>query len=70
MPEPTPRELELIRAIYMSILDEPWFNRNVITERELFKLVFGACKDATGDTAVLDRFCREEARRRFSRDGG
>ncbi|MCB1444933.1 MAG: hypothetical protein KDJ87_03790 [Rhizobiaceae bacterium] len=54
----------------MSILDEPWFNRNVITERELFKLVFGACKDATGDTAVLDRFCREEARRRFSRDGG
>lgn len=69
MPQPAPHELALIRELYTAILEEPWFNRNAITERELLKMVFRTCADATEDRETLKSLCRLEARRRFSRPG-
>ena len=67
MPKPAPHELELIRDIYLAVLDEPWFNRNAITERELLKVVFRICVSADEASEVLACLCRNEARERFSR---
>lgn len=62
-----PHELEIIRDIYTAILDEPWFNRNAVTERELLKLVFRTVSETAQDRETLGRLCREAARNRFSR---
>lgn len=67
MPKPAPHELKIMRDTYMEIVDAPWFNRNAVTERELIKLLFAAHADGVGDRAAFGEFCREEARRRFSR---
>lgn len=67
MPKPTPHELDTIRHIYLAVVEEPWFNRNAITERELLKLVFSACIGSVRSLEELERLCREEAQRRFAR---
>lgn len=67
MPKPTNPELETIRHIYLAVIEEPWFNRNAITERELLKLVFRACIGSERSFGELELLCREEARRRFAR---
>ena len=67
MPKPAPHELELIRDIYLAVLDEPWFNSNAVTERELLKVVYRICVGADEAPEVLAGLCRNEARERFSR---
>lgn len=67
MSKPAPHELETIRHIYLTVVDEPWFNRNAITERELLKLVLRACTGSDKSRSELEGLCRTEARARFSR---
>ena len=69
MPKPTPQQLALIREIYLALVEEPWFNRNVVTERELLKMVHAICAGADDEAERLTERCHAEARHRFSRRG-
>lgn len=62
-----PHEAMLIQRIHEQIVGEPWFNRNVITERELLKLILERHAGGSTDEAVLLPLCREAAQARFSR---
>jgi hypothetical protein len=61
-----PHEAMLIQRIHETIVGEPWFNRNAITERELLKLILLHHADGFTDEAALMPVCRDEARARFS----
>ena len=62
-----PHEAVLIQRVYDGIVQESWFNRNAVTERELLKLILQTYAEEPGDEAVLLRACRGEAQGRFSR---
>lgn len=62
-----PHEAMLIQRIHATIVGEPWFNRNAITERELLKLMLAHHGAGFIDEAVLLPLCRDEARARFSK---
>jgi hypothetical protein len=61
-----PTEAALIHRIYEGIIQESWFNRNAVTERELLKLVLTSYRQAL-EEAALSKFCEAEAKKRFSR---
>jgi len=62
-----PHEALLIQRVYDGIIQESWFNRNAITERELLKLILQNHADGRVDEAALLLTCRDEARGRFSK---
>lgn len=62
-----PHEAILIQRVYDTIVAEPWFNRNVITERELLKMIILHHQDGAIAEAALLPLCRDEARARFSK---
>lgn len=62
-----PREAMLIQRIHETIVGEPWFNGNAITERELLKMILAHHAAGSVDEVVLLPLCRDEARARFSR---
>lgn len=63
----TPEEQLIIGGAYQALLSEPWFNRNAITERELFKLLISAYREDPGSREALLARCAGEAERRFGR---
>lgn len=67
MPKPTPQQQALIRDLYLALVEEPWFNRNVVTEKELLKMLHANCAGVDDDAAELETRCRTEARHRFSK---
>lgn len=62
-----PHEAILIQRVYDGIAQEPWFNRNAVTERELLKLILSNFTGDCQDEASLLLACRDVARERFSR---
>ena len=62
-----PHEAILVQRIHASIADEPWFNRNAVTERELLKLILLYHQSGSTEEAELTPLCYDEARARFSR---
>ncbi|MFK0278414.1 hypothetical protein ACIQUG_32420 [Ensifer sp. NPDC090286] len=65
MDELTREARERLFLIFDAIAGAPWFNRNVITERELIKLIVEFHRADAGPS--LETACIDEAERRFSR---
>ena len=63
----TPEQAEIIRNTYETLIEQEWFNRNAITERELLKVVLQSFLDGLDDGESLFEACESEAKRRFSR---
>lgn len=61
-----PDEAMLVQRVHDAIVGESWFNRNVITERELLKLILQHRAGGVLDEAELLPLCRREAKARFS----
>jgi hypothetical protein len=59
-------EAALVREVYVDIPDQPWFNRNAVTERELLKAILAELPHMTGDPSNFASRCREVARARFA----
>ena len=62
----TPDDAKAVSTVFSSIVSEPWFNRNWVTERELFKMITSIYREARCDTGSLLTICTERARSRFS----
>jgi hypothetical protein len=62
-----PQEAMLIKRVYDVIVEESWFHRNAVTERELLKLILRNYHGNGRDEAHLLVSCSKEARYRFSR---
>jgi hypothetical protein len=63
----TPVQAQLAGRVYAQITDEPWFNRNAVTERELLKLVIETVRVSKDAEPQILSSCVEQARGRFSR---
>lgn len=63
----TPQEAEIIRTAYDSLIEQDWFNRNAVTEREMLKIVLQTFLDGAQSLEKLLAACESEGRRRFSR---
>lgn len=63
----TPQEVKIIEKVYLALLDEDWFNRNTVTERELLKLICRAFRENYQTFELFEASCSEEARARFTR---
>jgi hypothetical protein len=55
----------MVRDIYESIVKADWFNRNAITERELFVSIVGKVRRELPQNILEE--CRAEALERFSK---
>jgi len=62
-----PHEAALIQRVYDEIVQQSWFNRNAITERELLKLILRAHALDPKSEAEMLLACREAARDRFAK---
>ncbi|MGV3550536.1 hypothetical protein [Rhizobium sp.] len=62
-----PHQAQLIQRIHATIVGEPWFNQNAITERELLKLILRHHAGGADREEALMPICREEAQARFSK---
>ncbi|CAN7656635.1 hypothetical protein LJR030_002006 [Rhizobium sp. LjRoot30] len=63
----SPVEAERAGRVYAQITEEPWFNRNAVTERELLKLVIETVRVSKEAEPQILSSCVEQARERFSR---
>lgn len=65
----TPQEVQIIEKAYLALLDEAWFNRNMVTERKLLKLICRAIRENYQTYELFLASCSQEARARFARRG-
>ena len=62
-----PHELEIVQAVFKTIVAEPWFDRSVATEKEFAMFVLGAFREGATEPDRLEEYCREVAALRYAR---
>lgn len=61
-----PHELEVVQAVFKTIVAEPWFDRSWGTEKEFAAFVLRAYRDGAAQPERLEPYCRQAAAVRFS----
>ena len=63
----SPDNAELAGRVFAEISEQPWFNCNAVTERELLKLIIEHIRRSGRSEPTILSECQDQARNRFSR---
>lgn len=64
-----PAEYALVKGVFKSLAQAPWFDRTSLNEKGCAKLVLRMYSSGINDEDRLLAACLKEAHRRFSREG-
>lgn len=62
-----PHEMEIVQAVFNTIVAEPWFDHEPWMEKAFAAFVLRAYRDGIIEPDRLENYCREAASKRYGR---